>query len=127
MSRSARIKGSQGRLLPVISPLDLNQRPKGESSMCEIIPFKSRPRLHVPASNVFRGVIDVYCGENGKVGIDACVPAEFVAKIRDDILPGVVSLFDDGNGRVGFDTQISSHAADSVLAAAHLAHISIQH
>ena len=95
--------------------------------MCEIIQFPTQARIHAPASTPFVGAIDVYQGENGKVGIDACVPKAFATDITDHILPGVISLYDDGNGRVGFDTQISAYAAEKVLAAAARAAIPVLH
>ena len=126
MSRSVRVKGSQGRLLPVISPLDLNQRSKGEAAMCEIIQFPISARVP-PSIDPFYGMIDVYRGENGKVGIDACVSSALAVEMYGEILPGIISLLDNGEGTVGFDAQISERAADIVLAAAKRAGVSIRH
>jgi len=92
--------------------------------MCEIIQFPIRAHAPVLGSDTFCGSIAVYCGENGKVGIDACVPTKIVREMYGDIFPGIVSLSEYGE-RTGFDTQISKRAAKRVIAAAERAGISV--
>jgi hypothetical protein len=93
--------------------------------MCEIIQFPIRARLPVRAPDAFCGSIAIYRGENGKVGIDACVSTTIAREMYGDVLPGIVSLSEHGE-RTGFDTQISKQAAKRVIAAAERAGVSIE-
>jgi hypothetical protein len=93
--------------------------------MGEVIQFPIRTRAPVLAPDTFCGSIAVYRGENGKVGIDACVPTTIAREMYGDVLPGIVSLFEH-EGRTGFDTQISERAAERVVAAAKRAGVTIE-
>jgi hypothetical protein len=127
MSRSGRIKGSQGRLLPVISPLGLFDARKAKAVMCEIIQFRSRARVETTSQNLPPDMIDVYEAKNGKTGIDACVSAALAAEMHvTEFLPGMMSCVRGNNGMVGFDAQVSAPVAERMLMAARRAGVSVR-
>jgi len=127
MSRVARLKGSQGRLLPVFSPLDFNQRSKGEAVMSNIIEFQTRTLRPASVHNLLPSMINVYPCKNGKTGIDACVSADVAAEMHGtEFLPGMLSYFRGNNGMIGFDARVSAPVAERMLAAAKRAGASIR-